>query len=171
MLNRCILSSTGAILPRSVSALSGDKMLNPEFMPHKMYRHPIWKIRPLPGEDELSDRRVFRKKNSLLPLGGRLLRPLWHTDRCAGGIRDTAPRAEHLEKFQCCTVHAVDYTIYGSFCHSGLTKRQKEVKGFKISALFASLKKYIQHNCGRFDFLIKFSALNFGTDATADATS
>ena len=171
MLNRRILARTRTILSRAVGALGGDKMLNAEFMPHKMHRHPIWKVCPLPRKDELADWRMFREKNRLLPLGGRFLCALRHADCSAGGIRDATPRADYLEKFQCCTVHAVDYTICGSFCHSGLTKRQKEMKGFKISALFASLKKYLQHNCGRFDFLIKFSPLNFGTDATVDATS
>ena len=115
MLNRCILSSTGAILPRSVGALCGDKMLDAEFMPDEMHRHPIWKVCPLPRKDELADWRMFREKNRLLPLGGRFLCALRHADCSAGGIRDATPRADYLEKFQCCTVHAVDYTIYGSF--------------------------------------------------------
>ena len=49
-------------------------------------------------------------------------------------------------------------------------KRKKHIADFAFN-VFVSSKKYLQHNCARFDFLIKFSPLNFGTDATVDATS
>ena len=105
---------------------------------------------------ECSERRIVffhLEDGSFVPSGIRIV------VRAASATLRHEPST--LRNFNAVLFMGLDYTICGSFCHSGLTKRQKEMKGFKISALFASLKKYIQHNCERFDFLIKFSPFKF----------